>query len=198
MAFKQFDLVPNHYTGPVIQRIKDFREEEGKRSLAPTVLTVGGLEMLVPRHFGFCFGVERAIHMAFSALERHPGRQSSLMTVNVCLNAALNLALIPVYGVQGAASATAVSFAFSALTLNLATWRWLGLPGGLLFSGSRWAPIAHCWAAPDWINRLRPAGCRCGRRRSCHGGICGRDGRRTHRKPRTVLRRILSAAPGQW
>ena len=72
-----------------------------------------------------------------------PGRQSSLMTVNVCLNAALNLALIPVYGIQGAASATAVSFAFSALTLNLATWRWLGLPGGLLFSGSRWAPIDH-------------------------------------------------------
>ena len=80
MAFKQFDLVPNHYTGPVIQRIKDFREEEGKRSLAPTVLTVGGLEMLVPRHFGFCFGVERAIHMAFSALERHPGRQISLLS----------------------------------------------------------------------------------------------------------------------
>lgn len=80
MAFKQFDRVPNHYTGPVIQRIKDFREEEGKRSLAPTVLTVGGLEMLVPRHFGFCFGVERAIHMAFSALERHPGRQISLLS----------------------------------------------------------------------------------------------------------------------
>ncbi|MED5396641.1 MAG: polysaccharide biosynthesis C-terminal domain-containing protein [Pseudomonadota bacterium] len=70
-----------------------------------------------------------------------PGRQSSLMTVNVCLNVALNLALIPVYGIQGAASATAISFAFSALTLNLATWRWLKLPGGLLFSGSRWAPI---------------------------------------------------------
>jgi 4-hydroxy-3-methylbut-2-enyl diphosphate reductase len=80
MAFKQFDRVPNHYAGPVIQRIKDFREDEGKRSVAPTVLTVGSLEMLVPRHFGFCFGVERAIHMAFSALERHPGRQINLLS----------------------------------------------------------------------------------------------------------------------
>ena len=80
MAFKQFDRVPNHYTGPVIQRIKDFRQDMGKRSLAPTVLTVGELEVLVPRHFGFCFGVERAIHMAFSALERHPERQINLLS----------------------------------------------------------------------------------------------------------------------
>lgn len=80
MAFKQFDRVPNHYAGPAIQRIKDFRQDEGKRSLAPTLLTVGRLEVLVPRHFGFCFGVERAIHMAFSALERHPDRQISLLS----------------------------------------------------------------------------------------------------------------------
>jgi 4-hydroxy-3-methylbut-2-enyl diphosphate reductase len=80
MAFKQFDRVPNHYAGEVIQRIKDFREREGKRSLAPTVLSVGGLQILVPRHFGFCFGVERAIHMAFSALEQHPGQPIHLLS----------------------------------------------------------------------------------------------------------------------
>jgi 4-hydroxy-3-methylbut-2-enyl diphosphate reductase len=80
MAFRQFDRVPNHYAGQEIQRIKDFRQDEGKRSLTPTVLTLGGLEVLVPRHFGFCFGVERAIHMAFSALERHPDRQINLLS----------------------------------------------------------------------------------------------------------------------
>lgn len=80
MAFKQFDRVPNHYAGAVIQRIKDFRQDMGKRSLAPTLLNVGELEVLVPRHFGFCFGVERAIHMAFSALERHPERQINLLS----------------------------------------------------------------------------------------------------------------------
>jgi 4-hydroxy-3-methylbut-2-enyl diphosphate reductase len=80
MAFKQFDRVPNHYSGPVIQRIKDFRQDEGKRSLAPTALRLGQLEVLVPRHFGFCFGVERAIHMAFSTLKQHPDRQISMLS----------------------------------------------------------------------------------------------------------------------
>ncbi len=79
MAFKQFDRVPNHYSGQIIQRIKDFRQDEGKRSLVPTCLTVGQIEILIPRHFGFCFGVERAIHMAFSALESHPDRDIHLV-----------------------------------------------------------------------------------------------------------------------
>lgn len=80
MAFSQFDRVPNHYAGNLIQRIKDFRLEEGKRSLAPTRLPIGGLEILIPRHFGFCFGVERAIHMAFSALDEHPARRIHLVS----------------------------------------------------------------------------------------------------------------------
>jgi len=80
MAFSQFDQVPNHYAGSIIQRIKEFRLETGKRLLNPTRLGIGDLEFLVPRHFGFCFGVERAIHMAFSTLERHPDRRVSLVS----------------------------------------------------------------------------------------------------------------------
>jgi len=80
MAFSQFDQVPNHYSGPIIQRIKEFRLETGKRLLNPTRLAIGDLEILVPRHFGFCFGVERAIHMAFSTLERHPDRRINLVS----------------------------------------------------------------------------------------------------------------------
>ncbi|MFH1568308.1 MAG: 4-hydroxy-3-methylbut-2-enyl diphosphate reductase [Gemmatimonadota bacterium] len=80
MAFAQFDRVPNHYAGDIIQRVKDFRQRIGKRSLAPTRLEIGDLEVLIPRHFGFCFGVERAIHMAFSALEQHPDRSIYLVS----------------------------------------------------------------------------------------------------------------------
>ncbi len=80
MAYSQFDRVPNHYTGPLIQRIKDFRLKNGKRSLYPTLLQVGQLQVLIPRHFGFCFGVERAIHMAFSALKKHPERNTYLVS----------------------------------------------------------------------------------------------------------------------
>lgn len=71
-----------------------------------------------------------------------PGRQSLLMTVNVLLNVLLNLSLIPPFGIHGAAAATAVSFALSGLTLNLAAWRWLAMPGGLVLAGTRWAPVA--------------------------------------------------------
>lgn len=80
MAFDKFDRVPNHYAGAIIQRIKDFRLEVGKRSLNPTRLTVGEIDFLIPRHFGFCFGVERAIHMAFSALQDHPDRPIHLVS----------------------------------------------------------------------------------------------------------------------
>ncbi len=80
MAFSQFDHVPNHYAGPIIQRVKDFRLQHGKRALSPTRLEIGQLEVLIPRHFGFCFGVERAIHMAFSALEKNPERATYLVS----------------------------------------------------------------------------------------------------------------------
>jgi O-antigen/teichoic acid export membrane protein len=63
-----------------------------------------------------------------------PGRQSLLMTCNVLANVLLNLALIPALGAVGAAVATALAYAISALTVNLAAWRWLGLRGGLLIA----------------------------------------------------------------
>jgi 4-hydroxy-3-methylbut-2-enyl diphosphate reductase len=72
--------VPNHYAGPIIQQVKDFRLENGKRSLCPTLLEIGQLQVLIPRHFGFCFGVERAIHMAFSTLEKHPEKRTYLVS----------------------------------------------------------------------------------------------------------------------
>ena len=80
MAISQFERVPNHYGGPLIQKIKDFRLGNGKRSLDPTLLQIGRLEILVPRDFGFCFGVERAIHMAFSALDKHPEKDIHLVS----------------------------------------------------------------------------------------------------------------------
>jgi O-antigen/teichoic acid export membrane protein len=56
-----------------------------------------------------------------------PGKQSLLMTANVALNVALNAVLIPRYGPLGAAFATAAAFVGSAIALNLAAARWLGM-----------------------------------------------------------------------
>lgn len=62
-----------------------------------------------------------------------PGRQSVLMAANVISNIVLNAALIPIYGIWGAAFATAGAFVFSAVALNFAAARWMGLSRGVLF-----------------------------------------------------------------
>ena len=61
-----------------------------------------------------------------------PGRQSLLMTANVMVNAALNLMLIPIFGLYGAAAATAIAFVCASLAVNLAARRWLGYRRGML------------------------------------------------------------------
>lgn len=56
-----------------------------------------------------------------------PGRQSALMVSNVLVSVLLNGLLINAYGAQGAAMATALAYAWSALALTLAAARWLGM-----------------------------------------------------------------------
>jgi len=67
----------------------------------------------------------------------HPGSQSLLMTFNVTINALLNLALIPFFGLYGACSATAASFVIATITINGASWKWLDFRGGVLLYGLR-------------------------------------------------------------
>lgn len=62
---------------------------------------------------------------------QRPGLQSAMMATNIAVNAALNLALVPTWGLQGAAVATALAWGFSALSLQVASARWLGMRGGL-------------------------------------------------------------------
>ena len=61
-----------------------------------------------------------------------PGRQSILMSANVAANVVLNAMLIPVFGIMGAAVATSIAFVVATVNLNIAAWRWLGIPRGLL------------------------------------------------------------------
>ena len=45
MSYSQFDRVPNHYAGSMIQKVKDFRQAIGKRLLSPTLLKIDQLEV---------------------------------------------------------------------------------------------------------------------------------------------------------
>jgi O-antigen/teichoic acid export membrane protein len=62
-----------------------------------------------------------------------PGRQSVLMAAYVGANVALNLILIPLYGLRGAAAATALSMLCAGALLLTASRIWLGYRSTVLF-----------------------------------------------------------------
>ena len=78
---KSFD-VPIVYRSPLISAIKKKRKEQDrmKRDFSPTVLDFGPLKIYLARHFGFCYGVENAIDIAFRTIEENPGKRIYLLS----------------------------------------------------------------------------------------------------------------------
>src|SRR5690606_35864388 len=78
---KSFE-VPQHYRSPFISDIKNQRKsaDKMKKDFAPTVVEIGRLTFKLARHFGFCYGVENAIEIAFKAVENNPGRRLFLLS----------------------------------------------------------------------------------------------------------------------
>ncbi len=73
---RKFDI-PLIYRGRVITRVKRARQaaDPRKRDLSPTVLDFGPLRVVLARHFGFCFGVENAVEIAYRTLNDNPDRR---------------------------------------------------------------------------------------------------------------------------
>ena len=65
------------YQGPIITRIKKARQsaDARKRDLSPTRLDFGPLRVHLARHFGFCYGVENAVEIAYRTLAESDGRR---------------------------------------------------------------------------------------------------------------------------
>ena len=78
---RQFDT-PGFYKGSIISTIKEARRvmDPRKKDLDPSVLDYGPARFKVARHFGFCYGVENAIEIAWRALEENPGRRIFLLS----------------------------------------------------------------------------------------------------------------------
>jgi 4-hydroxy-3-methylbut-2-en-1-yl diphosphate reductase len=78
---KQFD-VPAFYRSPLIARIKQARKSQDKlkKDFTPTSIHVGDIHFLLARHFGFCYGVENAIEIAFRTLAENPGKRIYLLS----------------------------------------------------------------------------------------------------------------------
>src|SRR5690625_7710965 len=73
---RQFD-VPVYYRSPIISKVKDARRvtDPRKKDLSPTVMDFGPMRVKIARHFGFCYGVENAIEIAYRALEENEGKR---------------------------------------------------------------------------------------------------------------------------
>ncbi len=51
-----------------------------KKDFTPTLLDFGPLQIYLARHFGFCYGVENAIEIAFRTVEENPGKRIFLLS----------------------------------------------------------------------------------------------------------------------
>jgi len=78
---RKFDIPPI-FRGNIISRIKNAQRDGDprKRELMPTVLDFGPVRFVLARHFGFCYGVENAIEIAYRTLETHPGERVFLLS----------------------------------------------------------------------------------------------------------------------
>jgi len=78
---KNFE-VPIIYRSPLISAIKRKRKEidRMKKDFTPTLLDFGPLQIYLARHFGFCYGVENAIEIAFRTVEENPGKKIYLLS----------------------------------------------------------------------------------------------------------------------
>lgn len=78
---KSFD-VPVHYRSTLVTAIKQKRKaaDKMKKDFSPTILEAGSLHIVLARHFGFCYGVENAIEIAFRAVAENPGKRVFLLS----------------------------------------------------------------------------------------------------------------------
>jgi len=78
---KSFE-VPIIYRSPLITAIKTKRKEldKLKKDFIPTLLDFGPLHVYLARHFGFCYGVENAIEIAFRTIEENPEKKIYLLS----------------------------------------------------------------------------------------------------------------------
>ena len=78
---KHFE-VPSGYRSTLISAIKNKRKEEDKlkKDFSPALIDIGPLRIYLARHFGFCYGVENAIEIAYKTIEENKGKRIFLLS----------------------------------------------------------------------------------------------------------------------
>ncbi|SOE22486.1 4-hydroxy-3-methylbut-2-enyl diphosphate reductase [Spirosomataceae bacterium TFI 002] len=73
---KKFNI-PEIYKSNSIAKLKELRrvKDRLKKDFTPTVLDFGNVTILLARHFGFCYGVENAVEIAYKTIEENEGKR---------------------------------------------------------------------------------------------------------------------------
>ncbi|MFV1885230.1 MAG: 4-hydroxy-3-methylbut-2-enyl diphosphate reductase [Balneola sp.] len=81
MPRKEFQI-PDMYKSPIIRKVKEATKitDPMKKDLEPTLLDFGPVQFYFPRFFGFCYGVENAIDIAYRAVDEHPDKSIYLLS----------------------------------------------------------------------------------------------------------------------
>ncbi len=74
--------VPAFYRSPLLSKIKNIRKanDKLKKDFQPTCLDFGVVQFFLARHFGFCYGVENAIEIAFRTVQENPTKRIFLLS----------------------------------------------------------------------------------------------------------------------
>ncbi len=74
--------IPIHYRSPIISTVKASRaaSDPRRRNYTPSIVDFGPVRFRIARHFGFCFGVENAIEIAYRTIEANPGKRIFLLS----------------------------------------------------------------------------------------------------------------------
>jgi 4-hydroxy-3-methylbut-2-enyl diphosphate reductase len=78
---KKFNI-PNIYQSSFISQIKHKRNltDRRKKDFSPILLDFGPVKFIVARHFGFCYGVENAIDIAYRTIEENSDKRIYLLS----------------------------------------------------------------------------------------------------------------------
>lgn len=78
---KKFEI-SEKYKSSIIARIKEIRKDDDprKKDFSPTELDFGPVRFYIARHFGFCYGVENAIEIAYKTIDENPGKRIFLLS----------------------------------------------------------------------------------------------------------------------
>lgn len=81
MARKIFDI-PEMYQSPIIRKVKEATKivDPMKKDLEPSLLDFGPVQFYIPRFFGFCYGVENAIDIAYRTVAENPDKNIYLLS----------------------------------------------------------------------------------------------------------------------